>query len=567
MKSVNRREFLKIGGTGLAGLTLTGLNIPIFAPKRAFAKSSGSAWKFGVMADTQWKTGIYNGIPVEDPASCATTIIDALNEQFIQHGCKFVIQVGDLVDKELVDGTRTLPTREEHARALYSNGIGFFPVRGNHEASAVAANEMPILFPQTLGQGPHLFGADNVESPVLSVPYSASDSLKGLTYMFDFNNVRCVLIDQFVRADGSNYNGAKSYAYNAVDQVAWVDSALSANGGDRHAFVFAHKNLIGQNHKDNLFGNALTDNPEARDYFLESLHNNGVRYYLSGHDHMHHYSRVTSGGDGAFGVGQIICASNSYKFYIPREGDDDREIPFDQELFSIGYYIFTVDGPRVTVDFYASSHGFDYSDVSLSAPPSPLYFYLRDTFGYSLNGDAFEVARGESYTRVAGSYKNTNVRILAGKNGNNETDYVGRPLSKFVTTGWTDSDSVDGAVSHILSLWGMTDNLSLYDEALEGMLPDENESRETDIYTLSMTCNALKDQSGKNHKNFCLAARSESGWVNAVDANYGGSENFVRGPWRDGYGLGTWGIDADSVWAVINHDGDFAVMPIAAVEK
>lgn len=566
MKLVNRRQFLKIGSAGLAGLTLSGMNIPVFAPKRAFAALSDSAWKFGVMADTQWKTGIFNGIPVVDPASCATTIIDALNDQFIQHGCKFVIQVGDLVDKEVVDGVRTLPTRQEHAMTLYNNGIGFFPVRGKHEASAIAAKEIPVLFPQTLGEGENLFGATNVQSPILSVGYSAPDSLKGLTYMFDFNNVRCVLIDQFIRADGSNYNGATSYAGNVLDQVEWVDSVLSDNANGRHAFVFAHKNLIGQNHKDNLFGNALADNAGVRDDFLNSLYSNGVRYYLSGHDHMHHYSTVKS-GDGASSVGQIICASNSYKFYIPREGDDGREIPFDQELFTIGYYIFTIDGPRVTVDFYSSSHGFDYSDVNLSAPPSNFYFYMRDTFGYSLNGNEFEVAQGQSYTKVSDTFRNTSARILSGKNGNTETDYLGRPLSKIVTTGWTDSHGADGAVSHILSLWGMADNLSLYDEEIEGLMPDDNESGETDIYTLSMTCNPLKDGSGKNHKKFCLAAKGESRWINAVDLNYGGTKNFIRGPWRPEYGLGTWGIDTDSVWAVINHDGDFAVMPIAAVEK
>lgn len=566
MRAVNRRDFLKLSGASLAGLTLSGLNIPIFAPKRAFAKSSESAWKFGVMADTQWKTGIYNGIPVIDPASCATTIIDALNGQFIQHGCKFVIQVGDLVDKEVVDGVRTLPTRLEHTLDLYNNGIGFFPVRGNHEATALAAQEMPILFPQTLGQGPNLFGAANFDSPILSVDYSEPGSLSGLTYMFDFNNVRCVLVDQFIRRDGSNYNGATTYANNVVDQVEWIDSVLSANASKRHAFVFAHKNLIGQNHKDNLFGNALTDNPEARDFFLSSLYNNGVRYYLSGHDHMHHYSKVKS-GDGESSVGQIICASNSYKFYIPREGDDGREIPFDQELFTIGYYIFTIDGPRVTVDFYSSSHGFDYADVNLSAPPSDFYFYLRDTFGYSLNGNEFEVSRGESYTKVVDTYHHTTAKILDGINGNNETDYLGRPLSKIVTTGWSDSCHSHGAVSQIFSIWGMADNLSLYDEGLEGLLPNANESQETDIYTLSMSCDPLKKGSKGHFKKFCLATRSGADWINAVDMNFGGNKRFVQGPWQSGYELGTWGIDSNSVWAVINHDGDFAVMPIAAVEK
>lgn len=91
MSTLNRRQFLKFSGAGLAGLTLTGFSNPFFAPKRVFASSSSTAWKFGVMADTQWESpeSIYG-----EPASCATTIIDALNDQFIQHGCKFVIQGG-----------------------------------------------------------------------------------------------------------------------------------------------------------------------------------------------------------------------------------------------------------------------------------------------------------------------------------------------------------------------------------------------------------------------------------------------------------------------------------------
>ncbi|MBN2242390.1 MAG: metallophosphoesterase [Acidobacteria bacterium] len=560
MKSIPRREFLRIGGAGLAGLTMTGLHVPVSAPPGAFAAASHKSWKFGVMADTQWKTGIYQGIPVKDPASCATTIIDALNGRFIDHGCKFVVQVGDLVDKESVDGVRSLPTRAQHAGALYNAGIGFFPVRGNHESSEKAAAEMPVLFPQTLGQGPNLFGAMNFQSPVLSADYSAGDSLKGLTYMFDYNNVRCMLIDQFTRRDGSNYRGDPGYDNNVLDQLEWADSALSGNPPGRHAFVFAHKNLIGQNHKDNLFGSRLTDNAEARDHFLESLCKNGVRYYISGHDHMHHYSKVFS-GDRASSVGQIICSSNSYKFYIPREGDDGREVPLDQELYTIGYYIITVDGPRVTVDFYSSSHGMDYGEIRMSAPPDHFLFYLRDTFGYSLNGKEFEVGRGESYVKVSDSYRNTSARILRGLNENRETDRLGRPLSKVVTTGWSESDASDGAVGAVLSLWGMADNLSLHDSAIAGLRPDSGESRTSDIYTLSMSCRDLRKNPELLRGNLCLAARKEGRWTNAVDGNTGGAKKFVQGPCNEDCGLGAWGLDpaSGSVWAVVNHDGEFAI--------
>lgn len=545
-KNMDRRQFLKFSGAGLAGLGLSALNLPFFRMGKASAAISSNAWMFGVMSDTQWK------IAPGGEMTCATGIIDALNQQFIDHGCKFVIQVGDLCDKEYVGSIRSLPTRAAHAQALYDAGIGFFPLRGNHESSATAANEIPVLFPQTLGQEPNLYGATN---------FQASDiaSLEGLTYAFDYNNVRCIMLDQFVRKDGTNFDGTSSYNNNMVDQVDWVDAVLSSNPEGYHAFAFSHKNLIGQNHKDVLFGSNLTTNAEARDQFLTSLYNNRVGYYMGGHDHMHHRSLVST-SDGLIKVPQIITSSNSYKFYTPKSGDDGRETALQQELYTVGYYIVTVDGPRVTVDFYSASHGNDYGPVDLTSCPA-FAFYLRERFGYSLNGQQFEVAQGESYTGVVSSFSGTTARILDGVNGNAETDYVGRDLVKAVNTGWAESDLVADAASQILTLWGMADNLSLWNGGLTGALPDEDESQETDTYTLSLSYDPRKIRASLLMRgDFAIAARDgEDQWVNAVDLNTGGTKTFQRGPWRSGYPLGTYGVDpgTKTVWAVLNHEGDF----------
>lgn len=550
MKNITRRDFLKYSGTGLAGLTLA-MHFPFLTPKRALA--SGTAWKFGVMSDTQWKSGYPNS--GENPMSCAVSIINALNQQFIHHDVRFAIQVGDLVDVESVSGVRSLPTRVAAAQALYNAGIGFFPLRGNHEASKTAAGEMPVLFPQMLGQGSHLFGARNIASP------SALPQLNGLSYSFDYENVRCVMIDQFTRPDGYNVPSSEgSYNANATDQLEWIDSALSSRDAESHAFVFSHKNLIGQNHKDNLFGKTLDSNLAARDTFITSLENNGVRYCLGGHDHMHHRSIIKT-EDLQHSVGQIITSSNSYKFYTPAAGDDGRETPVSQELYSIGYYIVTVDGPRVTIDFYAKSHGFDYGDVDLLASPLAMPFYLRESFGYSLNGKQFLIAHGADYTTVQDNLGGTTVKILSGVNANAETDYLNRNLTKMVNTGWSEPHIMDGAASKVLTLWGMSDNLSLYNANLTGFLPDAAESKESDVYALSLSYDPKKVRpsdliSGK----FGLASRDADGsWVKAVDTNFGGTKTFKYGPWRSSYGLGTYGVDPASraVWAVVNHDGDF----------
>lgn len=564
MKKLDRRNFLKIGGASIAGLAISQFDIPYLSylsPKNALAMGSRNAWAFGVMSDTQWK--LYPG----GESTCATGIIDALNNQFIGHQCKFVIQAGDLVDKEYTSdgygGTyRTLPTRAARAQILYDKGIGFFPVRGNHEASATAAEEVRAIFPQTQGQGDYVFGARKFSSPVLG---ENGDALTGLSYSFDYNNVRCVLIDQFYRPDGSDYT-SRSYNDNAVDQLPWIDSRLATHRGeDKHTFIFSHKNLIGQNHKDVLFGSDLTKNADARDAFITSCSKHGVRYCLGGHDHMHHRSLVST-TDQSASVGQIICSSNSYKFYIPRIGDDGRETPVTQELFTVGYYIFTVDGPRVTVDFYSSTHGQDYGDTDLMAAP-PFAFYLRERFGYSLNGDQYIVEHGESYAGIEGSYHGTTARILSGTNENSETDYLTRPLSKTINTGWADAVTVPGALSNIFSLWGMADNLSLYDEGLSGLLPAANESTETDVFALALNYHPRAIGHLENHHlergQFVIVSKNDEGdWVNAVDLNTGGAKTFVCGPWHEGYALGTYGIDLNSriVWAVLNHEGDFALM-------
>lgn len=568
MQKLDRRSFLKIGGAGIAGLAISQLDIPYLSylsPKNALAMGSRDAWAFGVMSDTQWK------LTAGGENTCATGIIDALNNQFVGHQCKFVIQVGDLVDKEYTtDPTtgvtvRNLPTRAAHAQVLYDNGIGFFPVRGNHEASTTAAGEVKELFPQTQGQGANVFGARKFDSPVLG---ENGDALTGLSYSFDYNNVRCVLIDQFNRADGSNYmpvSKPTDYNNNAVDQVDWIDSRLSTHRGeDKHTFVFSHKNLIGQNHKDVLFGANLITNPEARDTFITSCSKHGVRYCLGGHDHMHHRSLVST-SDQSASVGQIICSSNSYKFYIPKAGDDGRETPVTQELFTVGYYIFTVDGPRVTVDFYSASHGSDYGDIDMLDAP-PFAFYLRERFGYSLNGEQYIVEHGESYAGIESSYHGTTAKILSGTNGNSETDYLSRPLQKTICTGWAKAVTVCGAASNIFSLWGMADNLSLYDGNLTGLLPAADESTETDVFALAMTYHPMAIARHHHHHlmkgKFVLVSKDENGeWVNAVDLNTGGAKTFVCGPWHEGYALGTYGIDpaTRTVWAVLNHEGDFAL--------
>jgi len=192
----------------------------------------------------------------------------------------------------------------------------------------------------------------------------------------------------------------------------------------------------------------------------------------------------------------------------------------------------------------------------------PFAFYLRERFGYSLNGEQYLVERGESYAGIESTYNGTKAKILSGTNGNTETDFLARQLQKTLCTGWADATTADAA-SHVFSLWGMVDNLSLYSETLPGLLPNADESTETDEFALAITYDPKKVRPSDlvSGRFVVISKDDEENWVSAVDLNTGGAKTFVYGPWKATYGLGSYGVDprTRTVWAVLNHEGDFAL--------
>ncbi len=568
------------------------------------------------MSDTQWNC-TDDG---QNPNTVAAGIIQQLNQEFINKGVKFVIQVGDLTDKggsfsttvtKTVGGVTTtylttniqaIDTRAIFAQPLYNAGIGFFPLRGNHEDGTAkipgtqitvgrsTANEFVRIFPQTSGGS-----QNNTPSRVLNIPnpdsatqpFPAATScafslgsnfssppipgLNGLSYSFDYKNARFVLLDQFTRTDGS---GNTSTNDNILDQLPWIDAQLAGKPPRGHAFVFSHKNLIGESHTDVLFGANPSANVPGQQTFFSRLQTHGVRYAFSGHDHLHQRSLIKSPNvaDPAPVVQEIIAASNSSNFHIPYGNmllpgttNNDlnfntptygishrpRETPISQELYKIGYYIVTIDGPRVTVAYYSADNtrsNFDSGAKEYLITRTPiLIFTKKETFGYSLNGKEFLVAQGKSYTDIQDRFEGTTARILDGTNGSTAKDGSSRALTKAVDTDWTPRTD-DIAASNILTLWGMSDL----------------GSDQTDVYTLSMTYDpkSLRPLYLDNGT-FAIAIRDATGnWVNAVNMNDGGTKRFVVGPWKHGYKLGAYGFDprTHTAWAVINHNGNFAVV-------
>jgi hypothetical protein len=129
----NRRQFLSRSAIGAGALALAGKG-ESQSGGRSSSAVSPSAWKFGVMNDTQWT------VPDDgyDPATCAVGVIKQIQRQFIAQDVKFVIHVGDLCDNGSLAGE---DVRALYAQPLYDNGIGFFPLRGNHDDGATQAVE------------------------------------------------------------------------------------------------------------------------------------------------------------------------------------------------------------------------------------------------------------------------------------------------------------------------------------------------------------------------------------------------------------------------------------------
>ena len=508
-------------------------------------------WSFGVMADTQW-TGVADD--GKNPNSVAVDVITQLNQQFIAQGVKLVVAVGDVTDNGT---TAALDTRAVFAQPLYNAGIGFFPLRGNHESSAANATEFARIFPQTQNGINNATPTDVLSSsnpdaatqpnPVKSGSTfsvgsgfsSPSPNLNGLSYSFTYNNAKFVLLDQFVPTDGKASDGTTYDVNNnaIASQQTWISSTL-AHPANAQAFVFGHKGLITENHTDTLLGANPNVNASAYNAFESSLQANGVKYYINGHDHMENRALVTS-PDGLSSVENVVCASDSSKFYGPLTVPNDtlnREKLISQQLGTIGYYIYNVDGPRITVDYYATNQTAllpPAGGESLVAHMSNLTFTKRETFGYDgANGKEFPIAEGAAYTTVqttittgtstayGETFKGTTARILGGVNGNtSKGTYDNRSMIKTVDTGWAPGDG--NVKSDELFLWGISD------------VSDTN----TDTFALSMSY----DPAITNPSNLHLLVKSTGGpWIDAVDANIGGTKTFVSGPWSANYGLGTY---------------------------
>lgn len=554
-------------------------DIPYIAPAEVPAPPPPppTPWKWGLMADTQWtpyqmvfepEFAITWGYDPEgtNPNSVSGSVLTQMNQAFINHGVEFVIQVGDLTDTGTDEG---IASRATLAQALYDAGIGFFGFRGNHETyinfyypdadpNSYAIPAMQANFPQNQGVGDHLFGATNFSSPTSETYPNMATELNGISFAFDYgdeedNDATFVIFDPWPTdtKDGFMF-GYYRYGYMGGDQQEWISGRLnSATRGTEHAFVFSHQPLIGGNHYDSPFGRP-DDAAEDQNTFYADLVANDVAFYISGHDHMHHRDMLVS-PDGLSSVEQLIAAPACPKFYHADYGSSSwgtgksRQIPISTEWDNVGYYIYTVDGPMVTVDYYSDATGGyqstnDWPDGSGSLITPTFNFVKKETWRYSKNGQAFMIAQGEDYSVVSDSYGNTSMALdgvntsTSVEDDNPEEGPVAN-LTKRVTTAW--KDQPDGLVSDILMLDGM----------------NETGVDRTGAYVLSMTVNTPTLSFAR------IVVQTETGeWVNAAGLTRG-DPTFVSGASSTSYAVGTYGVNSatNTAWAVLDYDGTFAI--------
>jgi hypothetical protein len=566
MRTVNA---LKTALTSLLALFLFSASLP----------AAAEPWKFGVMGDTQWTAADPSG---RNPDTVPVSIIRQVNRQFISEGVKFVIAVGDLSNDGRDVSERT---RAKAAQPLIDAGIGFFPFRGNHETYAGDNGYgIPVFrsnYPQTrTGEFTTTDSRKYKVGSHFSSPVKVSTDLDGISYSFDYGDrgdrARFVIIDPWAVPGKVDKNpDGYSYGYTIEEQQPWISKRLERRTRNtEHAFVFSHQPLIAEGHQDTMFSGYTNAHPDWQDTFYSSMQKNGARFFICGHDHIHQRSIVAS-PDGKSRVEEIIAASCSSKFYTSRPVDDPRwfgqkfrETPISREQNTIGYSIYTIDGPLVTVDYYSDDHGNWKSDAAFpngaGAPDTGVTpefrFVKKESWSYSLNGREFLIAQGSTYTIVQDRFRNTTARILDGSNRSTATEgsleiagAPGRPLAKRVDTGWIDRKKTPGKrhnparlASDILLLAGMGD-------------PGSNKS---DQFTLSLSYEPARvsPQRARNG-GFGLAVTDEAGrLINAVEKNSGGVRKFVAGPWKKGYELGAYGVDTKKrrAWAVIDFNGRFA---------
>ncbi|MDP0495220.1 MAG: LamG-like jellyroll fold domain-containing protein, partial [Verrucomicrobiota bacterium JB024] len=516
---------------------------------RAPLPGSDEALVFGVIPDTQGGT---NGTPPDEAAAIA--------QRFIGHAPAFIIHVGDVTDGNSSSGDTKLSQLEDLkdllVNPLAEHGIGFYPVRGNHDSNAYANTSSGVS--AWAAAFPYLFEGEGAVIDPTDVPGGSpsSPNTSNFCYVLDAgHDTFFVSVDQ--------WNGGSSENYS--NWVAAKFAEIRAEHPDAHIFGYSHSGLY-----------AMASHPAMSEFvsggadpYIAAGKQYQIDGWFSGHNHIYDRSMaVNLSDDNKPYMFDFTCGSASEKFYsLSRTPAEDQHLNrlVDSNTVTgrpIAYLLAQVNGPFVSVETYMSpdtTGAGTFNDWS-----------VWDAYTYSRNGLQFTVAAGQNYNErnitdtapEEDGFVGTTVSMIDGVNSDTTTFTVGSTsFSPYrnITTGWWTRDQWYDAgsrqiVSDIVSIHGMR-NVS-----------DRNRS---DMYTLVMSYDAAA-MSDLQQQHLSIVAfldentadADEGEWIDAVQATLGtpASEPFMRAPAATDE-LGAWGIDVENgvVWARLDYQGDFAI--------
>jgi hypothetical protein len=502
------------------------------------------------MNDTQG-----SGAPGVSTNGVSTRLMAPVVDRLVfEHGIDMLIHVGDLIDQ---GGRNEFNQWLETAFPLHNMNIDIYPIRGNHDVkSEMEIEAFDPLF------GPFSFADTSIWDSTFphldpTNPSCIVERGPGASYAFTYDNTRFVALDL--------------YGSIPVETIGWLTAQNKEDA--EHMFVYAHEPFFGRAHEG-----VVGDDP-LRMQLMGLMAANGTEAYFSGHDHQ--YSRSAAVLNGHLILQHYVLGSNAEKYYrFENEVNTSEEVGFKQINDRVAYSIVSINGPFVTFEQYMSDHPDPQDPFEIWIPN----WYLADRATYSTNGHMYAVEAGGSYEGLGSfipegdGFVGTSGQILAGSNDTyqiivTDPDPGITPVSvsygNQVSFGWRLKDALGKSddcddpvvVSDIMMLDGMADVpdgstdifiLSMHYD--DGVVSDEMQLR------LGYYQEASCDKKGKGpNKNKC---DKKGKWARAVKGNFGGKKKFVLGGWDADYGLGTYGVDveANTVWAVINHNGDFAVI-------
>lgn len=269
--------------------------------------ATNGPWRFAVFSDTH----------VTNQAGVLPEIAAAV----VADGVKLVLCSGDIAEGGL--GATRAELQDQLLRwrdamgPVYSNGIGVYVVRGNHEDDVADG----------------LAAWTNVFSGPYAMPGNGPAGESNLTYSFTFNNALFLGLDEYVNI-------------HQVNQ-AWLDQRLAGNALP-HVFPFGHEAAFKVFH-----GDCLGSVPTNRNAFWSSIAAAGARAYFCGHDHFFDVARIDDGdGDASDDVFQCEVGTSG-GWFMAQYNYNGTNAPYapvnvHHVTNEYGYLLVEVDGTANT---------------------------------------------------------------------------------------------------------------------------------------------------------------------------------------------------------------------------